>query len=410
MRRQVLKILAGSGGAALVGLFLTPLLTRLFTPSIFGQFATFSALTAIFVGVSTLRVEIHAVREEDETQASRLLGLSVAIALVVGVGLLLCSSVVVALLNISPLWLALGPAVTISSLQLVGVSALTRSRRYGRLSWTNFAQGAGVSIIQVLLGIASPGVGALVAGFLVPRLAWMTSITNLRWSQLRGTWRSVRRYAIVAGPSAGINSIASQAPLLLTSWLFGSTAVAILAMAMRILVAPLAMLGQAAASVVLGEVGRALRAGEDASHLLRSGARSLATIGALPCLLVGGLAPWAAPAFLGAGWSATGVAISLLAVGAYAQLIVAPFSQVLNLTGHSKWLLGWDSLRLVSTIATFGVPFAVGASLTVAILCYSLTMCLAYTVLYRLCIGAAQQRPPLLGTPGGDFLAPDAIG
>ncbi|CAG7574078.1 hypothetical protein FB554_2247 [Barrientosiimonas humi] len=85
-----------------------------------------------------------------------------------------------------------------------------------------------------------------------------------------------------------------------------------------------------------------------------------------------------------------GQLIAALTFGTVAQFCTAPFAQVLNLTGHSLKLLGWDSLRILSAVASLCIPGILGASLVQTMLSYSLALSLVYLVLCALVLRAVQ--------------------
>ena len=187
-------------------------------------------------------------------------------------------------------------------------------------------------------------------------------------------WRKHRSYALTAGTSAGINSLAGQIPILLPAVLYGDQAAGLLAMALRILVSPLGLIGNAAAAAAVGEISQALRTRSgQARAVLRRGLLDLAVIGAVPAFAAGTLGMVAVPYLLGEQWAETGTIVAALALGAWAQFVVAPFSQTLNLSGRSSWLLVWDVCGCAVTGA-FLLPSLTGLGIVAASACYSVAM------------------------------------
>lgn len=402
-RRAGLTVLAGSGAGFGLALLLTPVLSRLYAPSVYGMFTAVAALAAIFVGVSTFRLEVLSQRVTDAAEASRLRQLALVAALGWGLAVSVLTGVVVLLLGASRWWLATGPLVTVASLQLVGSAAWTRERRYRALASANLAQGAGAAVLQVALGWIAGSVGALLAGFAAGRLAWLPALhesyrvaaPNGRGSRQRlaQTWRESRGFAATSGGAAALNSIGGQLPVLLGAGLFGQAEVGFLAMAIRLLVAPLGVVGQAAAAANAGEAGRLLRDRDPTvAVMVRKGMRDLFAVGVLPCVVAGVAGGWLVPVLLGVTWAPAGPLLAWLALGTLAQVTVSPFSQLLNLTGRHRWLLIWDAARMVLVGLTFGIPAALGQPLVVAVAAYSVGLVVLYGVLGWLCL-AALRRP-----------------
>jgi len=116
--------------------------------------------------------------------------------------------------------------------------------------------------------------------------------------------------------------------------------------------------------------------------------RDLFLIGMMPCALFAGLGSWAVPVVLGDDWARSGVIVAWLSAGTLAQFTASPFSQLLNIAGHSRWLLSWDITRLVAVTAAFTVPVLAGGGLLTAIAAYSATSVVLYTALGRMCLAA----------------------
>lgn len=386
-RRAGVTLLIGSAAGVGIALLLTPVLSRLVTPDTFGRFMTLSAIASVFVGVSTMRLEVAGQRVHEDEEARSVLGLGMTLAIASGVVIVAATTVAWVLGWATPLMLMVGPMVTIASTQLVGTAWLARRQAYGPLARADFAQSGGMALAQAGLAAVSPSVGALLAGYLLARLTWLIHLPRLLWRRaaVAQTWRSHREFALTAGTSAGINSLASQLPILLPALLYGDRATGWFAMAVRIL-SPLALVGQAAAVAALGELSHALRADSGRPQgVLRRGMRDLAVLGAVPALLAAVFGSTVVPWLLGDPWRQAGHIVSALAVGAWFQFSVAPFSQALNLSGQSRRLLAWDVGRLVLVACAFLVPGALDLGVLAAAICYSSVMVALYVAMALLC-------------------------
>lgn len=391
-RRAGLIVLAGSAAGFGINLLLTPVLSRLFSPDRFGFFSTITAVTSVFVGVSTFRLEVLSQRTPDDAEAAQLRRLGLVMASAWGLALTIVAAAWMLVGNVSAWWLAAGVLVTIASLQLIGSAGLTRTRSYRALAISNFVQGAGTGAVQIVLGWLVGGAGSLLAGFGAARLVWLrsTRIKGHAEEGLRQLWQRSRRFAAVSGGSALINSLAGQLPILLSTTLFGHAEAGYLAMAVRILVAPLGIVSQAAASANIGEVGNMLREGSpDAPRVVVRSMRDLLLLGVIPCVAVGGLAIWLVPVVLGSTWAPTGTIMAVLAIGSLAQFVGSPFSQLLNLTGHNRRLLAWDVSRLLLIGISFGVVGRL-AGLIAAVAAYSGILVVLYALLIAIVVSAVR--------------------
>lgn len=385
LRRASAVVILGSALGFGINLLLTPVLSRLYSPGAFGLFATVIAVATSLVGVSTLRLEVRAQSSGDDSETRTLFRCALVAAglcsLVAGL-----VAVVAVLLGAPLVWLSTPLVVLAGSLQIVGAAMYVRRQRYRDLGVANFLQGAGTGAVQVSAGAVSPHVHSLVLGFLVARLTWLGSMRGLRGPSggLWSTWLSHRRYAVVAGASAGVNSVAGQLIVILPAF-FGGVAVAgALAMAIRLLVSPLGIIAQGVSSATVGEVGRRLRDGVPSVGLVDKAVRDLLVVGLLPCAGAAVLGPLLAPVVLGEEWAQTGTLLALLAPGALAQFVGSPLGQLLNVAGASRSLLRWDILRLATIAVALVTPLALGRSVAVAVGAYSVGQVALYVVLVGL--------------------------
>lgn len=387
VRKAGFTVLLGSGLGSGISLLATPLITRIFEPAVYGEFALITSITSVFVGVSTFRLEVQSLRAADDAEATGLIRLGFIASVAWGGALTIATGLAVALWGVDGYWLSMGVLVFLASLQLLGSAVLTRAQRYRGLAAGNFVQCASFGVVQLLLGMISAGVGELIAGFGAARLCWLPALNTFRRKVpgIGALWRENRRFGILAGGSALINSLATSVPVLLVSLSYGDAAVGQLAIGIRLLVTPLSIIGQAAASANIGEVSRMLRDGTDNPvRLVRHGMRDLFAVGLIPCVMAGVLGAWAVPFVLGQAWRESGLLIAVLSAGALAQFVVSPFSQLLNLTGDNRRLLIWDTARLVTTFLSFWAARTAGMSLAWAVAFWSFTLVVLHVAQARL--------------------------
>ena len=397
VRKAGFTVLIGSVLGAAVSLLMTPVISRVFEPAVYGRFALVTGVTSVFVGISTFRLEVRSLRAADDVEATGLIRLGLIASCAWGAVLTLVAGGAVMLWGANGYWLSTGLLVFLASLQLLGSAVLTRAQQYRGLAVANFIQGASLGVVQLLLGMISAGVGALLAGFGAARLCWLPGLRK-SGREMRGIadlWRDNKRFAALAGSSAFLNSLTGSAPVLLVSSFYGDAAVGQMAIGIRLLVTPLSMIGQSAASANIGEVSRMLRDGDNtAAPLVRHGMRDLLAVGLIPCGLAGALGAWAVPFVLGQEWRQAGLVLAALAPGALAQFVAAPFSQLLNLTGDNRRLLIWDTGRFGATVLSFCFAWTTGMSLVWAVEFCSIALVVVYCTLACLVLRAISRYRP----------------
>lgn len=389
MRRSASTVLVGTAAANGIAWLLNLVLARIFDSGTFGTAGAVVAIASIFIGVSTMRLEVLSQRVESDDEANVLLSSALGLAIWWGVGTTVVTCL--ALIWGAPLyWLGLGVMVTTGSLQLIGAATLTRSRRYGRLTWANMQQAAGMNLLQVGLGLISAGVASILAGFAAARLVWLPLLRGIRpnLQPWRGLSREQRQFAKTAGLSALLNSSATQISALLVLLFYSSDQTGNYVMALRML-APLAVLSQAVAAAAIGEVGSLIRQSQPWYPTVRKTMLALLVIGGVLCAGMAGFGIVGEPWFF-ANFPGIGEMMAVLALGSWLQFAVSPFSQLLNVTGSHRSLLVWDVIRLVSLTLAWIIPGLLGAPVLVSVLSYSVFMAAIYVVLWAMLRRAAR--------------------
>lgn len=383
VHRAGLTVAIGGGLGALTALGLAPVISRIYDPETFGEFALLVAVVSTFVGFTTLRFEILGQTEKTERAFAASIKLAIASALFISLVATAVALVAYFLGEISIYWTLVGALMFVGSIQSVGSAIYSRRQEFKTVAMCSFAQQSSMPAVQALIGLVSPSVGALVGGFAIARLPWTTSfwsVFRVRTTPMRDVYFCHRRSASQAGLSALVNSAGGQVLLLGLSVGYGAAIVGIVGMAVRLVVGPLSIVSQSVGIALIGKIGLLVREHRSSELLatLRRAALGQAALAAVPCLGVIALAPWLLPMILGPGWDGAGIAASILAIGAYAQFIGSPFAQVLNLTGDSKTLLGWDILRLVGLSIGIMTPLIIGGDWISAMIGY----CIAQVAIY----------------------------
>lgn len=397
LRKAGLTILVGSAGGMAVTLIATPLLSRLYSPAEFGLFSSVLAISAMFIGFASQRMEILAQAEETPARRSAMIRLGIILVTICS-SIISTVTIILAITGVIPaFWTLVGLMVFAGSLAPMGTATLVMRKDYGKVAYRNFSQQSSTAISQTIFGALGAGPVGLALGFIVGRLTWTRSVfIQLKEpsAQLKPVWRAKRGAAAYAGGSALVNSISGQLLPVMMILLFGPAAAGLVAMALRVSVTPINVVGQAVASAAAGEVGAALRSGNPghARKIVKSGMREQFLIGLVPAALVAIFAQFVVGPVLGDEWLAVGPAISLLMIGGLFQFVASPFSQVLNITGNNRGLLYWDIARMACFTAGLAMPAALGWSWLAAVACYSALQVPLYIVMITLILGSVRHR------------------
>lgn len=361
---DTLLLTAGLAVAQLILWAVLPLWSRLYDAHAFAQLGLWTSVVSIVSMLLLLRYDSCIVIARDEAEARALLRLCLQLAagggVLLALGTLALPERLLAALGLAPLgdWLAvavLGGALAAMFAALLGYA--NRHRRYRRLTAARVLQAGVAAAVGAMLGgvaggllwaqlaaaiaalpLLFAGAAALPAAEDKPA-AEPTAATS---GAIAAAARAHSRAPRYLWPSAMLDAVTQQLPMLLAVSWFAAEQAGQFSLAWRVAAVPVLVLA-AAAGTVFYQRFAALHAGGGhaaARALLLRQWRGFALAGALPALV---LATAGGPLFawlFGAPWREAGWLAAALAPMLWAMLVSSPTSGaliVLGLQKHAPW-------------------------------------------------------------------------
>jgi O-antigen/teichoic acid export membrane protein len=389
VQRGLAAISTGTAAGQAIVLLATPLLARIYTPGDFGAFASLMALVGIAATAGSLRLET-AVPIASLGEARNLVKVSACASFMAGI----CCAVLLSGHHDFPgnAWLAATLViylVWITSMHAVLTTFSLRSHQYTAVARRSFLQSLGTAGGQLAAAAWLKSAMGLAAGLALGRSLGVASLAreSRLFSWERGddrpsvavTMRRYWRFPILFMPSALLNVLGTQLPILLVVRAYGAESAGNLAQAFTFGAMPAALLGGAVSSVVLAELASRVRAGERDQrrrYLLIS--KALAPLGLAWFLFLFLLAPRILPVILGPEWSTSGEFAAAIAAGTGMGLIVSPLTVVTSLYERSVLNFLLDIFRVVVVLAGGVASWLMGSGPVGAVLSMSVAMGIVY--------------------------------
>jgi lipopolysaccharide exporter len=377
---DVLTLMIGTTFAQVLGILVTPILTRLYGPEAFGLLAIFTAITGIVGIIACMRYEFSIVLPESDSEGANLLGLSLIIT-----GLVSLSTIpvfwfgqgyIIQWLNApllgNYLWL-----VTIAVFVGGAFAALnywnSRTKQFRRLSAARVTQSfatAGTQVGAGASGFATGGslIGAYVIGHSVSTAIlggqiWRDDSRLLRqsihWRGMLSGLKRYRRFPLYDTSSAMMNSISWQLPVFLLSAFFSPIIVGFYALGFRILQLPMFFIGGSLAQVFFRQAAEAKQAGtlgvlvENISHILVS-------LGIFPILAITIIGRDLFMVVFGSVWAEAGVYSQILSIWAFVWFISSPISTLYIVLERQDFGLRMNALNFVTRFIALGIGGLLG--------------------------------------------------
>ncbi len=351
--KNVSILAGGTAVSQLIGIAVLPLLTRLYSPEDFSALAVYISVLALLTVVACLRFEIAIPLPKEKEQAKELLALCLLSVLFITLLALLIvvifSDQIHAITQdrlTGYLWL-IPLGAMLSGFYAAFQYWCTREKNFALISKTRMTQALSGASVQVGLGYIGVTPFGLLFGQLLNAGAGVWGLVKSYWRNndllkeevtakgLRRTFHEYDRFPKYSTFEALSNSAAIQVPVLLIASYAAGPEVGFLMLAMRLLSAPMALIGGAVAQVYLSEAAGHYQRGELKDFTIKT-IWSLAKIGAPPIFFAGASAPFLIPIIFGAEWGRTGILIVWMVPWFFMQFISSPVSMSLHITGYQK--------------------------------------------------------------------------
>jgi lipopolysaccharide exporter len=398
--RGALTIALGTGAGQLIVVVSSPILTRLYGPSDFGVYAVATSIMAVLISVICLRYEVVIPLPESDAVAADVLALCLLVTLVLAaaaaVVLGVAGSALLTLVGAGPL----SPYSALLALGVFGggvVAAFTgwavRTKSYSEIAANRVTQSGTLVAAQLSLGILGLGPFGLLVGVVAgsvagsSRLAWVawkshaTSFKRVSRTGMLSAATRYKRFPILSGPSALLNTFGLELPVLLVVAFFGAAVGGQYALAQRVIALPATLIGGAIAQVYFAEgARRAQQRPEELRGLFLRTSRSLALTGLGPFALVALAAPFLFGPVFGANWREAGLYVAILAPMFYLQFVASPTGATLDILERQDLHLSREIVRVSLLVGAVFLSSALHLTPVGVIGALSLAGCLTYAL------------------------------
>ena len=397
---NILKLVTGSIVAQGVIVITTPVITRLYTPEVFGVAALFTSVISIIALLSSFRYDLAIMLPKNDGHAANLLGLSVCfiilVSAVTALILLLTGNFIETYIN-SPdfnnfLWLI---PIGIFAAGIFNPFKLWSSR------FKNFGS---ISIAQVMAALTSQGSklaagfagysssGALIFSYLLGLFVSPLFIGSQIWKkqkhifQSQVTWdkmffglKHYRDFPLYSTWSTLLNSASTHLPTIILAVYFSPAVVGYYALGKAVLKIPISLIGGAVAQVFYQKACDTRSRSESLKPVVEKVFNRLVSLGMLPiCMLIVISKDVFVIAF-GEQWVQAGVYVQILALWIFFQFITSPISTlffVLEKQGvglvFNILLLGTRVASLIIGGLTGNIIFTLYLFMLTGVTCYGL--------------------------------------
>lgn len=366
--KSVAILLSGTAFSQLIGIVVLPVLTRLYSPEQMGILAVYTATVTILLTIVCLRLESAIPIQADDSDARNVLVLCVQIALGTSFLAFICS---LALKYSSVKWLQdfdhyllYVPLGMFVGGVYIAVNAYALKReRFDLVSKSRMMQALSCALVQTSGALLYQSAMWLIIGFILNLGAGIRFLKNklnisklFDFSDIKSKKdifilnSNFPKYSVVESLS---NAAGVQVPILLIAYGMSVSDAAFLFLAMKLIQAPMALLGSSISQVFYTQANDKLLNGELTQFTTRVLETAL-KIGVGPIIAISIIAPLVTQKILGDDWSVVGDYIFLMAPWFVIQFIASPISPIMYVMSKQKAFM---YLTLFGLVWKLGLTF-----------------------------------------------------
>lgn len=396
--RDTLKLLSATMAAQVLAFALSPVISRIYSPSDFGLSALFASLVSLIAALACLRYDVAVMVPASHAESGQILRLGLLlgplVALITMLGFLLGGNAFLHGLHAESLrglhwWIPIG--VWLNATFYLFNYWNMRQKRFSLVGTASAMQAGLITILQIVFGLAwKPDCHSLIVAYLTG-CALATGLQMVRawrldrailsapwsWSTLRTVAVRYRRFPLLSVPSTLMNTISWQLPIYLFSSAFSARVSGQYAMANKVTKMPLSILGKALGQVFLQRASQAKAEG-NLDRLTEDFTTTLVRLGFYPTLLLAITARDIFAVLFGHQWAEAGTYAQILAPWLFFWFISSPLSSIFSILERQRSELVLNTIILSTRLIALGAGAWIFHSPRIALALFALSGAVVY--------------------------------
>jgi len=370
-KRNIVRMVGARVISQLIPIIISPLLTRIYTPTEFGVFEVYLTVVSIAGIISNGRYAL-AILLPEKDEDSRVLALfSVVITalftILFGIILYIFKNDFFALLNIESIKQHL-PLLAIN-IFFFGVAEVfflleLRRKKYKKIALNVIAQSSAMVISRVLFGFMGMGTSGLILSYLIGyivstllllykiELAVSLEVFKNNVIELAKKYINFPKFSLL---SDGMQNVTNLSPTILLNKYFGNDIAGYFSLSDKILGSPLWFVTSSVGDVYRQEASEQFRLKGSCKDIFVKTVRSLFFFGIVPFLLIFLIVPLLIPFVFGSDWTVTGTFVRIFSLMYFTAFLANPILYTVNILDKQKYSVVFQIMKLISILIAFVV-------------------------------------------------------
>lgn len=364
---SVLILVGGTAFSQLISILCLPILTRIYSPQAFSEFAFYSASVGIFSVIACLRYDMGLPLLKRKIYTQSILLITIIIALILGVGSEIILLIIVSFNDIDIERKTTFLMIPIGVVSLAIFNSfnyyLISEKKFKTISSSRIIQSIFAMLCQIGFGVIGFLQYGLILGQIISNLAGITyqskrknfyinkKIINLWILITKKNLKRLSKFPLYSAPEAFVNTAGIQVPIIIIAMITIDSEAGYLLLAMKIMQAPVSLIGGAVSQVFYSKAIHAKQDGK-LNNLVVESLTGLIKAGVFPLVFFGILAPTICMIVFGKEWERTGILISWMTPWFIMQLLSSPISTIMHVMNKQALML---------TLTLFGFIVRIGS-------------------------------------------------
>lgn len=394
-----------SGGTAIsqgITILASIVITRIYTDEDFGVFTLYVAILSVLLIASSLKLE-HAI------PITTSIGATLNLVMLNFIILFIWSAILFLFLfffrdqlsiwldapNIKNYLLLIPLGLLLGGIYNILYQWALKLKTFKLITRTKVAQGAGLSIGKIGIGLVHASPLGLISGHIIGKSAGAFSLSRKFFQTYKGkfslvsgkrmNWGLVRfkQFPLLTLPAQLLAAGGQRLPIFIITAFYGLDVVGQFGLSEMIISLPVVLIGTAIGDVFYAEVAeKGKKEPEKILQLSNKLVKKLSLIGSIPMVILLLLGPFLFAFVFGEDWRTAGEIAQVLGILAFFRLVFTPISRVYILYEKHLALLLFNALRITVIILCFGVANYLSYDYIHAIMIYTIGMSLVYFFIY----------------------------
>jgi len=401
-RENTLTLMTGTGFAQLIPIAITPILTRLYSPSDFGMFAVCLFLISIATVLATGKYEYAVIIAKNDKEALQVLFLVIlllsAICLLFVIGIFLSGNFIPSMLNLSAnktIIYLLPAGILLTGVYQVLNNWFIRKKKFKKMAIRRVIQYGSMAFFQIIFGLRSLELTGLLLGYIIGQIigygffAWevyrenVSEIMSIRLINLVEQARRYRNFLIFTVPSSLCSTMSSQSPSFFLNILFNPTIVGYYDLPRRLLSVPATLISSSILDVFQERASKEYIKYGSCKEIFIKTLKTLTMLAIIPYLIAFIFSPKLIPIIFGANWQIAGQYARYLSIYGFMLFIASPLGYVLLIAEKQFVNFIWQLIFLLVNICSLFIGYFFNSAI-ISIICFSLVnsiMCILYILI-----------------------------